>query len=73
MVMIVAVTSGATGKIITSYYDTGFMNRTAEIQYDFNAHRMLYLGFDKSRGPDFTWRAKDSYFTPAAVRRRGIR
>ena len=55
------------------YYDTGFMNRTAEIQYDFNAHRMLYLGFDKSKGPDFTWRAKSNYFTPSAVRRRGIR
>ena len=55
------------------YYDTGFMNRAAEIQYDFNANRMLYLAFDKSRGPDFAWRAPDKYFTPAAVRRRGIR
>lgn len=55
------------------YYDTGFMNRTTELQYDMDAGRMLALMFDKSSGPDFSWRAEDSYFTPAAVRRRGVR
>ena len=55
------------------YYNVGYQNRVAEISYDMNAHRMVALMIDKSRGPDFTWRAPDSYFTAAAVRRRGIR
>lgn len=55
------------------YYDQQFPNRAVEVQYDLNAHRMLVLTFDKSKGPDFTWRAPDSYFTSAAVRRRGVR
>lgn len=55
------------------YYDEGSTNRVAEISYDLNAHRMLLLGIDKDRAPNFDWRAPDEYFTPAAVRRRGIR
>lgn len=56
------------------YYDIQHVNRVAELQYDFNAHRMLALMIDKSgQGPDFTWRAPDTWFTPAAVRRRGVR
>jgi len=55
------------------YYDAAFMNTAAEIQYDMQAGRMIALGFDKSKGPDLTWRAKDKYFTPSTVRRNGIR
>ncbi|RLA44609.1 MAG: DUF1329 domain-containing protein [Gammaproteobacteria bacterium] len=55
------------------YYEIGFSNRVAEISYDFNAHRMLALMIDKNSAPNFAWRAPDNYFTPAAVRRRGIR
>ncbi|MBV1930622.1 MAG: DUF1329 domain-containing protein [Porticoccaceae bacterium] len=55
------------------YYETGFSNRVAEVSYDFNAHRMMALMIDKDRAPNFAWRAEDNYFSPAAVRRRGIR
>ncbi|RLA38931.1 MAG: DUF1329 domain-containing protein [Gammaproteobacteria bacterium] len=55
------------------YYDVQFPNRVTEVQYDFNAHRMLTLMFDKNKGPNFAWREPDNYFTPAAVRRRGVR
>ncbi len=55
------------------FYDVGFPNRAAELQYDFNAHRMLALLMDKSKAPNFAWRAEDKHFTSAAIRRRGIR
>lgn len=55
------------------YYDEAMMNRVAELTYDLNAHRMLAQMMDKNRAPNFDWRAPDAYFTPAAVRQRGIR
>ena len=55
------------------FYDIGFMNTTAEFQYDFNANRMVALMFDKDNPPDVAWRAGDDYFTPANVRRFGLR
>ncbi len=55
------------------YYDIHHVNRATELQYDMNAHRMVALMIDKSRVPDFEWTAQDNWFTPAAVRRRGIR
>ena len=55
------------------YYDEQATNRVAEISYDFDAHRMLALMINKDRAPNFDWRAPDTWFTPAAVRRRGIR
>ncbi|HCO59853.1 MAG TPA: DUF1329 domain-containing protein [Porticoccaceae bacterium] len=55
------------------YYDVGFMNAAAEFQYDMQAGRMLALMWDKDNAPDFSWREGDSYFTPASVRRRGVR
>lgn len=55
------------------YYDAAFMNTAAEVQYDMQAGRMIALGFDKSKGPDLTWRVAEKYFTPATVRRNGIR
>lgn len=55
------------------YYDELMMNRVGEISYDLNAHRMLALMMDKQKAPNFDWRAPDVYFTPASVRRRGIR
>jgi hypothetical protein len=53
--------------------EAGFLHAIHEVQYDMNAGRMIALMFDKNRGPDFTWRAPDTYFTPAGVRRRGVR
>lgn len=55
------------------YYDIGFMNAAAEFQYDMQAGRMIALMWDKQNPPDFSWREDDSYFTPASVRRRGVR
>ncbi|OUS14312.1 hypothetical protein A9Q89_00285 [Gammaproteobacteria bacterium 53_120_T64] len=55
------------------YYDVGSIHRAAELQYDFDAHRMLALLIGKSKAPDFSWRAGDEYFTSSAVRRRGVR
>ena len=55
------------------YYDIGFMNAAAEFQYDMQAGRMVALMWDKQNPPDFSWREEDSYFTPASVRRRGVR
>lgn len=55
------------------FYDIGFFHPITDIQYDMNAGRMLALMFDKDRAPDFSWRSDPSYFTPASVRRRGVR
>lgn len=55
------------------FYDTGFFHPITDIQYDMNAGRMIALMFDKQKAPDFTWRAEDTYFTPASVRRNGLR
>ena len=55
------------------YYDIGFVNAAAEFQYDMQAGRMIALMFDKQNPPDFTWREEDNYFTPASVRRHGVR
>jgi len=55
------------------YYDVDFMYTAAEFQYDMQAGRMIALGFDKSKAPDLTWKVSEKYFTPATVRRSGIR
>ncbi|RLA50520.1 MAG: DUF1329 domain-containing protein [Gammaproteobacteria bacterium] len=55
------------------YYDIGFMNAAAEFQYDMQAGRMIALMWDKKNPPDFSWRVEDNYFTPASVRRHGVR
>ena len=55
------------------WYDKGFVHAAAEFQYDMQAGRMIALLLDKNRAPDFTWRNDDNYFTPASVRRNGIR
>ncbi len=55
------------------FYDTGFFHPITDVQYDMDAGRMIALMFDKEKGPDFSWRAPDTYFTPASVRRNGVR
>ena len=55
------------------YYDIGFMAPAAEFQYDMQAGRMVALLFDKANPPDFTGRWEDKYFTPASIRRNGVR
>jgi len=57
-----------------NYYDIGFIASTIENQYDMSAGRMVILGLDNEDGaPDFSFRAPDDYFTPAEVRRQGVR
>ncbi len=56
------------------WYDVGFLGSTLEIQYDMKAKRMLALNVDnEDDAPDFTVRLKKRYFTPASIRRRGVR
>jgi len=55
------------------YYDIGFVAPAAEVQYDMQAGRMIALLFDKKNPPDFTGRWEDKYFTPASIRRNGVR
>lgn len=55
------------------YYDEAFMQPAAEIQYDMQAGRAILLGFDKTKKLDLSWRAPDKFFTPATVRRNGVR
>jgi hypothetical protein len=44
------------------------------LQYDLNAGRMLLTNVDKEVPIDFNWRVDaESYFTPAQVRRGGLR
>ena len=59
------------------YYDQGFWASfppPVAVQYDMTAGRMIMLNLDKETPPDFSWREDpDSYFTPAQVRRDGLR
>jgi hypothetical protein len=56
------------------YQDVNYMDSTIENQYDLQAGRMVVLGLDNEDGaPKFDFRAGDDYFTPAEIRRRGIR
>lgn len=55
------------------YYDVGYMGPAAEVQYDMQAGRMISLMFNKDKGPDFSWREDDNYYTPSTLRRSGIR
>ncbi len=44
------------------------------VQYDMTAGRMIMLNVDKQVPPDYSFRVEpDSYFTPAQVRRDGVR
>ncbi|MBK6961638.1 MAG: DUF1329 domain-containing protein [Gammaproteobacteria bacterium] len=57
-----------------NYYDIGFLAATIEDQYDMTAGRAFFLGLDnEDTAPDFSFRASDDYFTPAEVRRDGVR
>ena len=56
------------------YYDQGYLDSTIENQYDMQAGRMVILGLDnEDKAPDPSFRATDDYFTPAEIRRRGVR
>jgi uncharacterized protein DUF1329 len=55
------------------WYDVGFLHASAEFQYDMQAGRMIALLIDKEEAPDFSWREDDKFFTPASVRRHGVR
>ncbi|MGD9984953.1 MAG: DUF1329 domain-containing protein [Porticoccaceae bacterium] len=59
------------------WYDIGMwtaLPAVASVRYDMSAGRMLLLNIDKDTPPDFNFRADpESYFTPAQVRRDGVR
>ena len=56
------------------WYDVGFLGSTLDVHYDLSANRMLALYVDNEMdAPDFTVRLKKRYFTPASIRRRGVR
>lgn len=56
------------------YYDQKAMDLTTENQYDMQAGRMVIRSLDnQEKGINFSFRAEPSYFTPAEVRRRGLR
>jgi len=58
-------------------YDQGIWDSLpapVAVQYDLNAGRMLLANNDKDVPIDFNWRVDaESYFTPAQVRRGGVR
>lgn len=59
------------------WYDLGIwasLPSPVAVQYDMTAGRMLLTNFDKEAGPpDFNFRTAEDYFTPAQVRRGGVR
>lgn len=56
------------------WYDVGFIGSTLETVYDMKAKRMLAMLIDnEDDAPDFSIRLKQSYFSPASVRRHGTR
>ena len=56
------------------WYDVGFLGSTLDVQYDMSANRMLAIYVDNEMdAPDFSVRLKKRYFTPASIRRRGVR
>jgi len=56
------------------YYDQGYLDSTIENQHDMQAGRMVILGLDnEDTAPNPNFRAADDYFTPAEIRRRGVR
>lgn len=59
---------------LVTWYDVGFMNDTIIAQYDITAGRMVLLGLDNDGpGPNFAWRPEPNEYTPAAIRRTGVR
>ena len=56
------------------WYDIGFLGSTLDVFYDLSANRMLAVYLDNEMdAPDFSVRLKKRYFTPASIRRRGVR
>jgi hypothetical protein len=42
--------------------------------YDLQSGRMMFMGLDnEDPGPDMSWRAEDSYFSPGTIRAKGTR
>lgn len=56
------------------WYDQGFWATVVGLQYDMQAGRMLLTNLDKVAPPDYSFRADpETFFTPAQVRRDGLR
>ena len=56
------------------WYDQGSWATVVGLQYDMQAGRMLLTNLDKAAPPDYSFRADpDTFFTPAQVRRDGLR
>lgn len=59
---------------LVNLYDAKSMFYTLLDSYDLQSGRMMFMGVDnEDPGPDMTWRADDSYFSPGSIRAQGTR
>jgi len=59
---------------IVNLYDAQTVFYTLLDSYDLQSGRMMFMGLDnEDPGPDMSWRADDSYFTPGSIRAQGTR
>lgn len=59
---------------LVNLYDAQTMFYTLFDSYDLQSGRMMFMGLDnEDPGPDMTWRAEDSYFSPGSIRAQGTR
>jgi hypothetical protein len=59
---------------IVNLYDAQTMFYTLLDSYDLQSGRMMFMGLDnEDPGPDMSWRADDSYFSPGSIRAQGTR
>lgn len=59
---------------LVNLYDAQTMFYTLFNSYDLQSGRMMFMGLDnEDPGPDMSWRAEDSYFSPGTIRAKGTR
>jgi len=59
---------------IVNLYDAQTMFYTLLDSYDLQSGRMMFMGLDnEDPGPDMSWRADESYFSPGSIRAQGTR
>ncbi|MBK6961004.1 MAG: DUF1329 domain-containing protein [Gammaproteobacteria bacterium] len=59
---------------LVNLYDAQTMFYTLLDSYDLQSGRMMFMGLDnEDPGPDLSWRADDSYFSPGNMRAQGTR
>jgi hypothetical protein len=59
---------------LVNLYDAQTMFYTLLDSYDLQSGRMMFMGLDnEDPGPDMSWRAEESYFSPGTIRAKGTR